>query len=115
MKPNDLPLVCLPLDLCDDDVATLLRFLRDLTESIERHYTGEMKRPQQHWPVQTEVTRSPIPTTRRSDLHGRRRNPRRRLINAYPAEIRWIYAAANMGRYQKFSLPQCGANSRRGE
>jgi hypothetical protein len=54
MKPNDLPLVCLPLDLCDDDVATLLQFLHELTDAIKRHYTGEMKRRQHHWPAQTE-------------------------------------------------------------
>ena len=49
LKPNDMPLVCLPLGLCDDDVATLLQFLYDLTEALERHYTGElMRRNQQH-------------------------------------------------------------------
>jgi Rps23 Pro-64 3,4-dihydroxylase Tpa1-like proline 4-hydroxylase len=44
MKPNDLPLVCLPLGLCDDDVATLLQFLYDLTEALESHYGGELRR-----------------------------------------------------------------------
>jgi hypothetical protein len=44
MKPNDMPLVCLPLGLCDDDAATLLQFLYDLTEALERHYAGELLR-----------------------------------------------------------------------
>jgi Rps23 Pro-64 3,4-dihydroxylase Tpa1-like proline 4-hydroxylase len=44
MKPNDLPLVCLPLGLCDDDAATLLQFLYDLTEALESHYGGELRR-----------------------------------------------------------------------
>jgi hypothetical protein len=44
MKPNDMPLVCLPLGLCDDDVATLLQFLYDLTEGLERHYAAELLR-----------------------------------------------------------------------
>jgi len=36
MKPNDMPLVCLPFGLCDNDAATLLEFLYDLTEAFER-------------------------------------------------------------------------------
>ena len=44
MKPNDMPLVCLPMGFCDDDAATLLQFLYDLTESLERHYAGELMR-----------------------------------------------------------------------
>jgi hypothetical protein len=44
MKPNDMPLVCLPLGLCDDDAATLLQFLYDLTEALERHYAAELMR-----------------------------------------------------------------------
>jgi len=47
LKPNDTPLVCLPLGLCDDDAATLLQFLYDLTEALERHYTGELMRRNQ--------------------------------------------------------------------
>ena len=44
MKPNDMPLVCLPLGPCDDDAATLLEFLYDLTEALERHYAGQLLR-----------------------------------------------------------------------
>jgi hypothetical protein len=58
MKPNDLPLVCLPLGLCDDDAATLLQFLYDLTEALERHYTGEYIR---------RMHRSPTPTDNSPD------------------------------------------------
>jgi hypothetical protein len=47
LKPNDMPWVCLPLGLCDDDAATLLQFLYDLTEALERHYTGELMRRNQ--------------------------------------------------------------------
>jgi hypothetical protein len=49
MKPNDMPLVCLPLGLCDDAAATLLQFLYDLTEALEHHYAGQLlRRNQQH-------------------------------------------------------------------
>jgi hypothetical protein len=50
MKPNDMPLVCLPLGLCDEDAATLLQFLYDLTKGLERHYAAELMRRnhQQH-------------------------------------------------------------------
>jgi hypothetical protein len=49
MTPNDMPLICLPLGLCDDDAATLLQFLHDLTEALERHYAAElMRRNHQH-------------------------------------------------------------------
>ena len=44
MKPNDVPLICLPIGLCDHDVATLIDFLYELTEALEHHYTGQLKR-----------------------------------------------------------------------
>ena len=40
MEPNDLPIVCLPLGLCAEDAETLIAFLYQLTEAIERHYGG---------------------------------------------------------------------------
>lgn len=40
MEPNDLPIVCLPLGLCGEDADTLLDFLYQLTEALERHYGG---------------------------------------------------------------------------
>ncbi len=44
MEPNDLPLVCLPLDLSDEAAAQLLDFLYHLAEALERHYAGQLLR-----------------------------------------------------------------------
>jgi hypothetical protein len=44
MEPNDLPIVCLPLDLPDEAAAELLEFFRNLTETLERHYFGQLHR-----------------------------------------------------------------------
>jgi len=44
MEPNDLPIVCIPLELPDEAVAELLEFLRNLTETLERHYFGQLHR-----------------------------------------------------------------------
>ena len=44
MQPNDLPIVCLPMDLSDDGAAKLIDFLRELTEALERHYAGQLLR-----------------------------------------------------------------------
>jgi hypothetical protein len=44
MEPNDLPIVVLPLELSDDSAANLIEFLHALTESLERHYAGELLR-----------------------------------------------------------------------
>ena len=44
MQPNDLPIVCLPMDLSDDGAAKLIEFLRELTEALERHYAGQLLR-----------------------------------------------------------------------
>ena len=33
MQPNDLPLLCLPLDLSDEAAAQLIDFLHELTEA----------------------------------------------------------------------------------
>lgn len=38
MKPNDLPLVCLPMDLSDEAAAALVEFLSELVEALESHY-----------------------------------------------------------------------------
>jgi hypothetical protein len=38
MEPNDLPIVCIPLQLPAEAAAELLEFLTHLTETIERHY-----------------------------------------------------------------------------
>jgi hypothetical protein len=50
-----MPLVCLPLELCDDDAATLIEFLYDLTEALERHYDGQLLRRQQRRPDSPQI------------------------------------------------------------
>ncbi|HEX6642762.1 MAG TPA: hypothetical protein VF215_16705 [Thermoanaerobaculia bacterium] len=44
MEPNDLPIVCLPLDLSDASAASLIEFLQNLIEALERHYAGQLMR-----------------------------------------------------------------------
>jgi hypothetical protein len=44
MEPNDLPIVCIPLELPDEAAAELLEFLRNLTETLDRHYFGQLHR-----------------------------------------------------------------------
>jgi hypothetical protein len=44
LKPNDLPIVCLPIDLPDEAAAALIEFLHELTEALERHYCGQLRR-----------------------------------------------------------------------
>ena len=45
MEPNDLPIVCLPLELSDDR-RDPIDFLHDLTDALERHYAGQLLRRQ---------------------------------------------------------------------
>ena len=40
MEPNDLPIVCLPLELSGDAAEKLIEFLYQLAEALERHYGG---------------------------------------------------------------------------
>ena len=44
LTPNDLPLVCLPVDLSDEAAAKLVEFLHELAEALERHYGAQLKR-----------------------------------------------------------------------
>ena len=44
MQPNDLPLVCLPLELSDESAAKLIEFLYELADALERHYAGQLMR-----------------------------------------------------------------------
>jgi hypothetical protein len=44
MEPNELPIVCLPLDLSDESVASLIEFLHELIEALERHYAAQLLR-----------------------------------------------------------------------
>lgn len=40
MEPNDLPIVCLPLELSADGAEKLIEFLYQLVQALERHYAG---------------------------------------------------------------------------
>ena len=44
LQPNDLPLMCLPVDLSDEAAARLVEFLQELTEALERHYFAQLRR-----------------------------------------------------------------------
>ena len=44
LRPNDLPLICLPTALSDDAAAELLEFLHEFTEAFERHYASQLRR-----------------------------------------------------------------------
>lgn len=44
LQPNDLPLVCLPVDLSDEAATKLVEFLHELTAALERHYGAQLKR-----------------------------------------------------------------------
>ena len=44
LQPNDLPLVCLPVDLSDEAAAKFVEFLHELTDALERHYCPQLRR-----------------------------------------------------------------------
>jgi hypothetical protein len=44
VQPNDLPIVCLPLELSDEAAASLIDFMYVLTEALESHYCGQLLR-----------------------------------------------------------------------
>jgi len=44
LTPNDLPLVCLPVDLSDEAAVKLVEFFHELAEALERHYGAQIKR-----------------------------------------------------------------------
>jgi hypothetical protein len=44
LQPNDLPLICLPTELSDESAASLVEFLHELTEALERHYCAQLRR-----------------------------------------------------------------------
>ena len=44
MQPNDLPIVCLPMDLSDEAATAVVDFLHELTEALEQHYCGQLLR-----------------------------------------------------------------------
>lgn len=47
LEPNDLPLICLPLDLDDHAAAELVEFFQQLSQALERHYAGQLLRQRQ--------------------------------------------------------------------
>jgi hypothetical protein len=44
LKPNDLPLICLPTELSDEAAATLIEFLHELSAALEQHYFAQLRR-----------------------------------------------------------------------
>ena len=63
LQPNDLPLVCLPVDLSDEAAAKLVEFLYELTEALERHYDAQLKRYYRPSPIaQHDLDRPPEST-----------------------------------------------------
>ena len=59
MEPNDLPIVCLPLELSDEAAVALLDFLYAITSALERHYTGQLLR----YEHERRSQREPPPST----------------------------------------------------
>jgi hypothetical protein len=65
MQPNDLPIVCLPMDLSDEAAASLIDFLHALTEALESHYCGQLLRyahRNDHDPQPSPFDEDPGPT-----------------------------------------------------
>ena len=61
MKPNDLPLVCLPMDLSDQAATKLIEFLYELVEALESHYAGQLLRyDPESSPPDTQTTDPPF-------------------------------------------------------
>ena len=64
LQPNDLPLLCLPIDLSDEAAAKFVEFLHELTAAMERHYCGQLMRyyHPQHDIAQRDLDPAPTPT-----------------------------------------------------
>ena len=56
MEPNDLPIVCIPLDLPNEAAAELVEFFHNLSEALERHYFSQLHR---HYQPQRAENRDP--------------------------------------------------------
>lgn len=54
LEPNDLPLICIPIDLDDRAATELVEFFRQISTALERHYCGQLLRYQQQHRRQTE-------------------------------------------------------------
>ena len=64
LRPNDLPLLCLPLDLSDEAAAKFVEFLYELTDAIERHYCAQLLRYQHRNDItQRDLDSAGPPTT----------------------------------------------------
>ena len=64
MEPNDLPIVCLPLELSDEAAVALLDFLYSITLALERHYAGQILRYEhEQRPPSAPPGPTPAPTT----------------------------------------------------
>lgn len=59
LKPSDLPIVCVPVDLTDEAAAQLIEFLHELTDVFERHYAAQLQR---HYRAADLAARSSDPT-----------------------------------------------------
>ena len=62
LKPNDLPLICLPVDLSDEAAAKLIAYLREFTDALESHYYAQLRRyyqPAYHAPQHLHTSDSP--------------------------------------------------------
>ena len=63
LKPNDLPLVCLPVDLSDEAAAAIVEFLHELSEAFERHYAAQLMRHYHDRPTDIVQSDSDDPDT----------------------------------------------------
>jgi hypothetical protein len=63
MEPNDLPIVCLPLQLTGEDAAALIDFLYALAEALDRHYGAQLINRLHH----LEPTPPPEPASTSTD------------------------------------------------
>ena len=63
LQPNDLPLLCLPIDLSDEAAAKFVEFLHELTATMERHYCAQLLRyyHPQHDIGQRDLDPAPTP------------------------------------------------------
>jgi hypothetical protein len=55
LQPNDLPIVCLPLELPPAAAAELVAFLHELADALERHYGAQIK---QHYETTLRAART---------------------------------------------------------
>jgi hypothetical protein len=66
-QPNDLPLIALPSGLSDQAAASLVEFLHELTEALERHYFAQLRRHYSAADISRSDRLDPDPGTASSD------------------------------------------------